>query len=124
MEGFNPQQAEGATKHGPFGPLHLGRQATSQQATAGQAVQNRHSAPQPMGKLQFQNINDSHEIDVNTPSSDLNASLTHKEPRQGTSALKLAKRMSIRAVDIANITRKEKQDLIDGKVFEFEANME
>jgi hypothetical protein len=41
-----------------------------------------------------------------------------------TRALKLAKRTSIRAIDIASITRKEKQDLIDGKVMEFETNME
>ena len=32
--------------------------------------------------------------------------------------------MSIRNVDISLITRKEKQDLIDQKVIEFETNME
>jgi len=31
--------------------------------------------------------------------------------------------MSIRNVDIASISRKEKQDLIDSKVYEFEENM-
>jgi len=31
--------------------------------------------------------------------------------------------MSIRNVDIQNISRKEKQDLIDQKVYEFEENM-
>jgi hypothetical protein len=74
----------------------------------GAGVQSR---PQTIGKLHFaQNANDSHEIDVNTPSSDLNGSLTQKELGRGhgSSALRLAKRMSIRAVDIANITRKEK----------------
>jgi hypothetical protein len=68
---------------------------------------------------------------VNTPSSDLNGSLTHPDVNQNRlsdliagKGLKLAKRTSIRAIDIANITRKEKQDLIDGKVLEFETNME
>ena len=31
--------------------------------------------------------------------------------------------MSIRNIDIQNISRKEKQDLIDQKVYEFEENM-
>ena len=39
-------------------------------------------------------------------------------------SIKLNKRMSIRNVDISLITRKEKQDLIDEKVIEFESNME
>ena len=37
--------------------------------------------------------------------------------------IRLQRKCSIRNVDIQNISRKEKQDLIDQKVVEFEENM-
>ena len=120
---------------GATNPLKLARQATSATVT-GLGFQN---SPPKIGKLPLQGANDSHDDanqikSINTPSStnELNNSLTHKDTNivrgltdlSSTKALKLDKRTSIRAIDIANITRKERQDLIDEKVMEFETNME